>query len=213
VNTLSPSRFGMLGKLQNLRKSPMRLPLMSPSTLNSEQRQLYDDMRTGIEANFKGFTAIDDSGRLIGPWNPWLRFSKFGGPVWELVKALSSSPKLPRPVREIAILVTGAHFHSAYEIYAHVLVAELRGIADDKIATIIAGQRPGDLTREEAVAYDLASALVSGGVLPALTYRQAVALFGEEGTAEFIYLVGLYCMVSVTLNGFDVPVPAIGETG
>jgi hypothetical protein len=93
-----------------------------------------------------------------------------------------------------------------------VLVAELRGITDQKIATIIAGQRPGDLTREEAVASDLASALVSGRVLQPLTYQQAVALFGEEATAEFIYLVGLYCMVSVTLNGFDVPVPEIGET-
>jgi hypothetical protein len=190
----------------------MRLPLLSPSALNSDQRPLYDDMRKGIEANFKGFTAIDDAGRLIGPWNPWLHFPKFGGPVWEMVKALSSSPKLRRPVREIAILVTGAHFHSAYEIYAHVLVAELRGIGDDKIATILAGQRPGDLTREEAVAYDLASALVSGRVLQPLAYRQAVALFGDEATAEFIYLVGLYCMVSVTLNGFDVPVPEIGET-
>ena len=187
----------------------MRLSLVSPSNLATEQRHLYDDMRKGIEQNFKGFTAIDDKGRLIGPWNPWLHFPKFGGPVWELVKSLSTAPKLPRPVREIAILVTGAHFHSAYEIYAHVLVAELRGIGDDKIATIIAGQRPGDLTREETVAYDLASALVSGGVLPELTYKQAIALFGEEATAEFIYLVGLYCMVSVTLNGFDVPVPEL----
>jgi 4-carboxymuconolactone decarboxylase len=58
----------------------------------------------------------------------------------------------------------------------------------------------------------LASALVSGGVLPELTYRQAIDLFGEEATAEFIYLVGLYCMVSVTLNTFDVPVPEIGGT-
>jgi 4-carboxymuconolactone decarboxylase len=190
----------------------MRLPLISPSKLSPEQRPLYNDMRKGIEANFKGFTAINEAGELIGPWNPWLRFAKFGGPVWELVKSLSAAPKLPKPVREIAILVTGAHFRSAYEIYAHVLVAELRGISDDKIATIIAGQRPGDLNREEAVAYDLASALVSGGVLPELTYRQAVGLFGEEGTAEFIYLVGLYCMVSVTLNGFDVPVPETGES-
>jgi 4-carboxymuconolactone decarboxylase len=187
----------------------MRLPLISPTNLSTEQRHLYDDMRKGIEANFKGFTAIDNSGRLIGPWNPWLHFPKFGGPVWELVKSLSIAPKLPRPVREIAILVTGAHFHSAYEIYAHVLVAESRGIADDKIATIIAGQRPGDLTREEAMAYDMASALVSGRVVQPLTYRQAVTVLGEEGTAEFIYLVGLYCMVSVTLNGFDVPVPDI----
>jgi 4-carboxymuconolactone decarboxylase len=190
----------------------MRLPLLSPSALSAEQQKLYDDMRKGIETNFKGFTAIDGTGRLIGPWNPWLHFPKFGGPVWELVKSLSSSPKLPRPVREIAILVTGAHFHSAYEIYAHVLVAELRGITDEKISTILAGQRPGDLTREEAVAYDLASALVSGRVLQPVTYQQAVTLFGEEATAEFIYLVGLYCMVSLTLNGFDVPVPEIGET-
>lgn len=185
----------------------MRLPLLPSSDLTAEQRALYDDMRRGIETNFKGFTAINADGQLIGPWNPWLRFAKFGGPVWELVKSLSSSPSLPKPVREIAILVTGAKFHSAYEIYAHVLVAELRGIPDDKIATITAGQRPGDLTREEAVAYDMASSLVAGGVLPRLVYEQAIELFGEAGTAEFIYLVGLYCMVSVTLNGFDVPVP------
>ena len=188
----------------------MRLPLTPPAKLDLAQRPLYDDMRKGIETNFKGFTAIDGTGTLIGPWNPWLRFAKFGGPVWELVKALSTSPSLPRPVREVAILVTGAKFRAAYEIYAHVLVAELRGLPDEKIATIVAGQRPTDLTREEAITYDVASALVSGGVLPALTYAQAVAAFGEIGTAELIYLVGLYCMVSVTLNGFDVPVPESG---
>ena len=158
----------------------MRLSLLSSSDLSAEQRLLYKDMRNGIETNFKGFTAIDETGTLIGPWNPWLRFPKFGGPVWELVKALSASPKLPRPVREIAILVTGAKFRSAYEIYAHVLVAELRGLPDDKIATIVAGQRPSDLTREEAVAYDVASALVSGGVLPELTYRQSTQALAKR---------------------------------
>jgi hypothetical protein len=103
--------------------------------------------------------------------------------------------------------VTGARFRSAYEIYAHVLVAEARGLPDERIATIVAGQRPNDLTREEAVAYDVAAALVSGGLLPELTYRQAVALLKESGTAELINLIGLYCAVSVMLNGFDVPVP------
>ena len=50
-------------------------------------------------------------------------------------------------------------------------------------------------------------ALVNGGVLPELTYRAAVQEFGEHGAAELSYLVGVYCMVSVTLNTFDVPVP------
>ena len=33
-----------------------------------------------------------------------------------------SKPSLPASVREVAILVTGAHFRSAYELYAHVMV-------------------------------------------------------------------------------------------
>lgn len=57
------------------------------------------------------------------------------------------------------------------------------------------------------MAYDVASALNRGGVLPELCYKEATATFGEQAAAELIYLVGLYCMVSVTLNGFDVPVP------
>ena len=71
----------------------------------------------------------------------------------------------------------------------------------------MAGQTPVDLTKQEGVAYDFASALVSGGVLPELTYRAALEQFGPNGAAELSYLIGLYCMVSITLNTFDVPVP------
>lgn len=185
----------------------MRLPLIPPAELTGEQRPLAADMREGIARSFKGFSAVRDDGTLLGPWNPWLHEPAFGGPTWALAKALSASPTLPGPVREVAILVTGAHFRAAYELYAHVIVAEDKGLSDEKLATIVAGQRPPDLTRPEAVAYDMAAALVGGGVLPELTWREAVATFGAHGAAELSYLVGLYCMVSVTLNTFDVPVP------
>jgi 4-carboxymuconolactone decarboxylase len=185
----------------------MRLPIISPQSLDDTQKPLYADMKQGIEAHFQGFVNVRDDGALLGPWNPWLREPKFGKPVWELTKAMVSQPSLPAAVREVAILVTGSHFRSAYELYAHVMVAEARGLSDEKLATIVAGQRPTDLTRQEAVAYDFASALVSGGVLPELTYRAAVQQFGAHGAAELSYLIGLYCMVSVTLNTFDVPVP------
>ena len=185
----------------------MRLPQLRHDALTPEQKPLYADMKSGIETSFKGFTAINPDGDLVGPWNPWLTFPQFGGPVWNLVKALAANPKLPKPIREVAILVTGAHFRSAYEIYAHVLVAELRGLSDDKIRTIVSGQRPSDLTRDEGLAYDFASALVTGGLVPELLYKEVVQTFGQDGAAEFIYLVGLYCMVSTTLNGFKVPLP------
>jgi hypothetical protein len=185
----------------------MRLPLIPPADLTTEQRPLYDDMREEIARDFTGFKAVAEDGALIGPFNPWVHWPAWGRPIWDFVKAFSVAPLLPKPVREVAILVTGAHFRSAYEIYAHVLLAERRGLSDDKIATIVAGQRPSDLTQHEGIAYDIASALVSGHVLPELSYRQAVAAFGADAAAELIYLVGLYCFVSVTLNGFDVPVP------
>lgn len=185
----------------------MRLPIIPPAQLSDAQRPLYEDMRAGIEAKFRGFTVISGDGALLGPWNPWLHQPELGGPVWELTKALSMNPRLPKPVREVAILVTGTHFRSAYEIYAHGCVAEQTGLSDDKLATIVAGQRPPDLTREEGLAYDVASALVGGGVLPELTYRRAVETFGQVETGELCYLVGLYCLVWVILNGFDVPVP------
>ena len=35
--------------------------------------------------------------------------------------------------------------------------------------------------------------------------------FGEEGTAELVYLVGGYCLVSVLLNAFDMSVPGREE--
>lgn len=185
----------------------MRLPVIPPHELTPQQRPLYDDMREGITRHFQGFKAIDDSGALIGPFNVWLQAPNWGGPIWDFVKSLSEAPTLPRAVREVAILVTGAHFRAGYAIYAHVVLAEGRGLDDDKLATIVAGERPSNLTREEVIAYDIASALVSGHVLPALTYKQAVAAFGKSSTMELIYLVGAYCFVAVTLNGFDVGVP------
>jgi alkylhydroperoxidase family enzyme len=185
----------------------MRLDFLDPAQLSDEQKPLYADMKSGIEQNFKGFQAIRDDGVLVGPWNPWLHFPKVGGAIWELTKALATNPTLPKPVREVAILVTGAKFRSGYELYAHVLMAEARGLADDKISTIVAGQRPADLDADEGAAYDVAFALVNGGVLPELVYSRAIERFGQAGAGELIYLVGLYCLVSVTLNGFDVPVP------
>jgi 4-carboxymuconolactone decarboxylase len=190
----------------------MRVPLIAPADLTEEQKPLYSDMEKGISSNFNAFIAIapegdPKAGALMGPWNPWLQSPRIGGAVWELTKALAMGATLPAPVREIAILVTGAHFNSAYEIYAHIKMAETQGMSEARLATLITGSRPSDLTAEEGTAYDVAFALVNGGALPEPAYRLAIETFGQTGTNELIFLVGLYCMVSITLNGFNVPVP------
>jgi hypothetical protein len=139
-----------------------------------------------IRRDYVGFKAIDRSGALLGPFNAWIRVPKWGRPIWEMLKAIATLSTLPPAVREVAILVTGAHFRAAYETYAHVILAGLRGLGDDKISTILAGQRPSNLAGDENVAYDAASALVAGGVLPDILYRKVVDVFGEQGAMELI---------------------------
>lgn len=187
----------------------MRCPPISPSDLTEEQRQLFDRINTDVGAQFHGaFTTARDDGALLGPWNPWLHDPELGSAFWAVTQAMKKAERIPDAARQVAILVTGAHFGAAFEIYAHAAVARSKhGMSDRKIATLAAGQRPEDLSDEEAIAHDVAAALVRGGVLAKPLYDGAVASFGQDGANELIYLVGLYCFVSMTLNGFDVPVP------
>ena len=185
----------------------MRLPLIDPAALTAEQKPLYDDMKAGISSNFADFQTVAENGALMGPWNPWLHEPVIGKAVWALTKAMTAQATLKDEPRQIAILVTGAHFDAAYEIYAHIAVAEREKMPASRLSELCANIKPRDLTTEESVAYDVAFALVNGGVLPEPCYRLAVETFGQKGANELIYLVGLYCMVSMTLNGFNVPVP------
>src|SRR5213082_3217234 len=63
------------------RRSAVRLPILDPKELSDEQKPLYTDMQAGIKDHFKGFVNMRDDGALLGPWNPWIREPRFGGPV------------------------------------------------------------------------------------------------------------------------------------
>ncbi|MGB0123980.1 MAG: hypothetical protein WA419_01275 [Silvibacterium sp.] len=189
----------------------MRLNPIPPENLSSEQRPLFDRIQAGIESHFKGFISKRADGALIGPFNAMLHFPQFGTANWEYIAALSEHSTLPKSAHEVAILVVGAHYSSRYELYAHEHVAALSGLSDAQIATIVAGERPGDLTREEGVAYDIASKLARGGQLPEATYQAALSAFGNQGTAELVYLIEGYCLTSVVLNAYDVSVPGSEE--
>lgn len=145
--------------------------------------------------------------RLIGPFNAWLHFPQFGKPAWAFNRAMWEHSVLPAAIHQLVILVTAAKFGARYEIYGHEYFAGRAGLADQKIASIVAGERPDDLTHEERVAYDMAAALNRGGPVPETTYRAVLSTFGEQGLAEIVFLVGCFSMVGVTLNAFDASVP------
>ncbi len=112
----------------------MRLPLIAPADLTPAQKPLYDDMRAGIAGNFNTFKTIREDGALMGPWNPWLHEPAIGKAIWDFTLAMTANATLPDNVRQIAILVVGARFDAAYEIYAHIAVAEHEGMKPERLA-------------------------------------------------------------------------------
>ena len=185
----------------------MRLEPVPPSQLSPLQRALYDEIQDLTKGIDRGFTMAREDGAMLGPYNPMLHFPQFGRAVWGVNAALTENTTLPKPIHELVILVTGARFSARYELYAHEFTAARAGLSQAKIAALASGARPGDLTQEEGVAFDIATALTRGAQLPESTYRAAIETFGEAETGELIFLIGFYCLISVLLNGFDVSVP------
>ncbi len=185
----------------------MRLEPIAPGDLTATQMPLFHDMKKGIGGHFNAFKAERDDGALVGPWNPWLHEPNIGKAIWDLTLALTADAVLPDNVRQLAILTVGAHFNAAYQIYAHIAVAETEHMTPERLSSLMSRVKPADLTHGESVAYDAAFALCGGGVLPEPIYRLTVATFGQRGADELFYLVGLYALVSITLNAFNVPVP------
>jgi len=181
----------------------MRLPSLPPEHLSSEQQVLYDDMAALVDANFGSLAARDTDGALIGPFNGWLHYPGFGAAAWRFNKALWQHRVLPEDIHQLVVLVTAARFGAPYEVRGHEYFALRAGLSEDKVATLAAGERPSDLTRQEGAAYAVAAILNRGRPLPESTYRAAVEAFGEAGAAEIVFLVACFTMVGITLNAFD----------
>src|SRR5271168_3810761 len=137
----------------------MRLPLIAPADLTPQQKSLYDDMRKGITTNFNAFKVLSENGALMGPWNPWLHEPAIGKAIWDLTLALTANATLSDNVRQIAILAVGARFGAAYEIYAHIAVAEREGMKPERLATLVSDLKPNDLAPDESIAFDFTYAL------------------------------------------------------
>jgi 4-carboxymuconolactone decarboxylase len=189
----------------------MRLPLLKPSDLDHEQKAVYDSVREVADTAFTNFKVMKENGELVGPFNAMLHFPKFGAAAWAMNKTLYDHTKLPKSVLQICVLVTGSHMKARYQIFGHEQLAADAGVPRQKIATLAAGQRPADLTAEESVAFDVAYALNQSGPIAESTYRAGEAMFGREGMAEIIYLVGTFHLVAIILNGYDVSVPGREE--
>ncbi len=113
-----------------------------------------------------------------------------GKAIWDLTLAMTKNAVLPDNVRQIAILVVGARFDAAYEIYAHIAVAEKEGMPAARLATLVADLKPTDLTREKASRSTLPMRWPRAARCRSRYIDSRCRRFGQHGANELIYLVG-----------------------
>ncbi len=185
----------------------MRINPIKPERLSVELRPVHDGIAALVGGSQRQVTMTDKDGALIGPFPPMLHYPQFGVPALTFIRSLDNHAKLDKKVREVAILTVGAAFGARFVLYAHEIMAAAFGLSPACIATLATGGRPVGLTDQEAIAHDIARALVSGHIVPDATYHYAIQVLGKDEVAELYFLIGGYCLLAMTLNGFDVPTP------
>jgi 4-carboxymuconolactone decarboxylase len=187
--------------------SGARIPKLEPSSLDDEQRSLYDAIAGGRRAQGPQlFQLTDGEGRLEGPFNALLLQPRLGSALQALGSAVRYDTGLDDRCREIAILVVAAHWRSDFERYAHEAVGRSVGLGDAELAAVRDG-RHAALDGREAVVAGTAAALAVRGDLDDAEYREAVDHLGPAGLFELLTLVGYYATLALQLRVFRVPAP------
>lgn len=189
-----------------------RLPLLAPSGLDDEQRQVHDALTHTVvpEAAESGFTARLDDGRFVGPFNALLRAPKIATGMGQWTSQIARAG-LAADVRQVVILTVGAAWSAAYEIDAHTSAARAVGVPDAAIEAIVQRRPPRGLSEQADVAHRLTTSLVVDHMVPDGLYREATAAFGVAEVVAILSLVGQYQTICSILVCFQVPVPELAD--
>lgn len=173
----------------------MRLPDIDTTELTAEQQQLHDTLASRPEVRRMG---------LVGPFGVWMHAPALGNAMARLGAQVRFSTSLPTNVTEVAICTTGAHFRAPFEFAAHRRLALEAGVDEARLDRLAAGEDPG-FEGDEAAAYTVALELLDGHAISTASYAEAQRRFGDRGMVELVTTIGYYSLISLMLNGFEVP--------
>jgi 4-carboxymuconolactone decarboxylase len=174
----------------------MRVPTLEPDQMNAAQRAAYDA------------TVAGKRGRMPPPAMAWLHSPEFCDRAQRVGEFIRYDTCLPRVLLEMAILITGRHFGAQYEWYAHRKLALAAGLDAAVIDAIRDGRTPALADAGARAIYDYATTLLSTRKISQAQHDAVVAAFGVRGVVELVGALGYYSLVSLTLNAFEIPLPA-----
>ncbi|HEX9557987.1 MAG TPA: carboxymuconolactone decarboxylase family protein [Reyranella sp.] len=147
-------------------------------------------------------------GALRGPFEPWLRSPHLADRAQKLGEYCRFNSSLPKDLSELAICLVGRHFKAQYEFYAHARLAKEAGLAPAIVEAVRTRATPPFTREAERIVYDFVSEYLETNRVAAANYKRAVDALGEQGVVDLVGVCGYYMLVSMTLNVFEMPLPA-----
>jgi 4-carboxymuconolactone decarboxylase len=173
-----------------------RVPDLDPEKLSPAQRKVYDAILSGPR------------GHVVGPLRVWLQSAELADRAQALGAFCRFGTSLAPRLSELAILVTGAHWQAGFEWHAHAPIGIKAGLDPAAVEAIRVGKTPSLPKSDEAAVHAFAKELLDTRKVSDATYRRALAEIGQQAVVELVGVMGYYGLISMTINAFEVPVPA-----
>jgi 4-carboxymuconolactone decarboxylase len=186
---------------------------MSDTPTFGRYAEIPVDRMTPAQREGYRFLVEGPRGRLPGPYKVWVHNPKLLHAAAALGQHFTPGESaLSEREREIAVLVTTSHWHSAYPTAAHETRGVEVGLPAAAVEAIVAGLPTAFSDAREQVVYEVAMALAGGRLLPQGLYDRAVSALGHESVTDMIVLMGYYTAVSLTMNFYAVAAGTPGLT-
>jgi 4-carboxymuconolactone decarboxylase len=172
-----------------------RFKPLTYAELTSEQRAFADkEIAKGRKPETGPFNInlrSPEMAELAQPYSDYLRFK---------------SPTL-RKYKEIAIMLTSRYWGGQYVWYSHRQQALDAGLSPAFIAAMAAGERPTNMTADEATVYDFTSQLLSTRQVSDANFKAMADRFGERGIVETVGSIGHFTGLTMLFVVDRYPVP------
>lgn len=161
------------------------------------------------DAQRKAVAQFEESrgSELFGPYVALLRSPELMSSAETMGEYLRFRSALPRPLNELAILITARQWTQQLEWNIHYREAMRAGLGPDVAEAIAEGRRPPSMSSDEEIVYEFCTELLRNRCVSDRTYARAVSRFGEHGTIDMVGVVGYYTLLAMVLNTARTPLP------
>ena len=143
-----------------------------------------------------------------GPMNITLRspeMSKLGAPLTAYLRFKSTS--IPPKLKQIGIMLTARFWGGQYVWYSHRQQALDAGLSAAFIDAMAAGERPANMTTDEAIVFDFCQELLAARQVDDASFKAMADRFGERGIVELVGLMGQYHTLTMLFAVDRYPLP------